>query len=264
MTVKPPRQSEMQQQDQHYSKELFRMLKDRKKYWAVLLISLFLASCSQTQERSEEESSSQETAQSSSAANTASSDTQQTTAESTEVGDRLGKLSKSYIDIMESGNYYMAFRSTTTFEGEMMESETMMTVSGDRTAMHSKTAETDTVMLLMDGNTYMIDHVSKTVIVMPQTMTEGDETLPEIPESSEPVEVDDIEYIGSGEEDGLVYEEYRTESGMQIFYYFDGSDLKKIKTIDESFETVLEIIELSNNVSDNAFEIPADYQQVTY
>ena len=240
------------------------MLKDRKKYWAVLLISLFLASCNQTQETSEEESSSQATAQSSSAASTASSETEEASVESTEVGDRLGKLSKSYIEIMESGNYYMAFRTTTTVEGEMMEAETMMTVSGDRTAMHSKSAETDTVMVMMDGNIYMIDHASKTVIVMPQTTTEGEEILPEIPESSEPVEVDDIEYVGSGEEDGLVYEEYRTESGTQIFYYFDGSDLKKIKTIDEAFESVMEILELSDNVSEDAFVIPADYQQVTY
>lgn len=240
------------------------MLKDRKKYWAVLLASLFLASCNQTQETAEDESSTQATAQSSSAADTTSSDKENASAESTEIGDRLGKLSKSYIEIMESGNYYMAFRSTTTFEGEMMESETMMTVSGDRTAMQSKSADTETAMVMMDDNIYMIDHVSKTVIVMPQTTAEGDETLPEMPESSEPVEVDDIEYIGSGEEDGLVYEEYRTESGTQIFYYFDGSDLKKIKTIDESFESIMEILELSDNVSEDAFEIPADYQQVTY
>lgn len=240
------------------------MLKDRKKYWAVLLASLFLASCNQTQETAEDESSTQATAQSSSAADTTSSDKENASAESTEIGDRLGKLSKSYIEIMESDNYYMAFRSTTTFEGEMMESETMMTVSGDRTAMQSKSADTETAMVMMDGNIYMIDHVSKTVIVMPQTTAEGDETLPEMPESSEPVEVDDIEYIGSGEEDGLVYEEYRTEGGTQIFYYFDGSDLKKIKTIDESFESIMEILELSDNVSEDAFEIPADYQQVTY
>ena len=240
------------------------MLKDRKKYWAVLLASLFLASCNQTQETAEDESSTQATAQSSSAADTTSSDKENASAESTEIGDRLGKLSKSYIEIMESGNYYMAFRSTTTFEGEMMESETMMTVSGDRTAMQSKSADTETAMVMMDGNIYMIDHVSKTVIVMPQTTAEGDETLPEMPESSEPVEVDDIKYIGSGEEDGLVYEEYRTEGGTQIFYYFDGSDLKKIKTIDESFESIMEILELSDNVSEDAFEIPADYQQVTY
>ena len=240
------------------------MLKDRKKYWAVLLASLFLASCNQTQETAEDESSTQATAQSSSAADTTSSDKENASAESTEIGDRLGKLSKSYIEIMESGNYYMAFRSTTTFEGEMMESETMMTVSGDRTAMQSKSADTETAMVMMDGNIYMIDHVSKTVIVMPQTTAEGDETLPEMPESSEPVEVDDIEYIGSGEEDGLVYEEYRTEGGTQIFYYFDGSDLKKIKTIDESFESIMEILELSDNVSEDAFEIPADYQQMTY
>ena len=240
------------------------MLKDRKKYWAVLLASLFLASCNQTQETAEDESSTQATAQSSSAADTTSSDKENASAESTEIGDRLGKLSKSYIEIMESGNYYMAFRSTTTFEGEMMESETMMTVSGDRTAMQSKSADIETAMVMMDDNIYMIDHVSKTVIVMPQTTAEGDETLPEMPESSEPVEVDDIEYIGSGEEDGLVYEEYRTEGGTQIFYYFDGSDLKKIKTIDESFESIMEILELSDNVSEDAFEIPADYQQVTY
>ena len=240
------------------------MLKDRKKYWAVLVASLFLASCNQTQETAEDESSTQATAQSSSAADTTSSDKENASAESTEIGDRLGKLSKSYIEIMESDNYYMAFRSTTTFEGEMMESETMMTVSGDRTAMQSKSADTETAMVMMDGNIYMIDHVSKTVIVMPQTTAEGDETLPEMPESSEPVEVDDIEYIGSGEEDGLVYEEYRTEGGTQIFYYFDGSDLKKIKTIDESFESIMEILELSDNVSEDAFEIPADYQQVTY
>lgn len=240
------------------------MLKDRKKYWAVLLVSLFLASCNQTQETAEDESSTQATAQSSSAADTTSSDKETASAESTEIGDRLGKLSKSYIEIMDSGNYYMAFRSTTTFEGEMMESETMMTVSGDRTAMQSKSADTETALVMMDGNIYMIDHVSETVIVMPQTTAEGDETLPEMPESSEPVEVDDITYIGSGEEDGLVYEEYRTEGGTQIFYYFDGSDLKKIKTIDESFESIMEILELSDNVSEDAFEIPADYQQVTY
>ena len=240
------------------------MLKDRKKYWAVLLASLFLASCNQTQETAEDESSTQATAQSSSAADTTSSDKENASAESTEIGDRLGKLSKSYIEIMESGNYYMAFRSTTTFEGEMMESETMMTVSGDRTAMQSKSADTETAMVMMDDNIYMIDHVSKTVIVMPQATAEGDETLPEMPESSEPVEVDDIEYIGSGEEDGLVYEEYRTEGGTQIFYYFDGSNLKKIKTIDESFESIMEILELSDNVSEDAFEIPSDYQQVTY
>lgn len=239
------------------------MLKDRKTYWTVLLVSLFLASCNQAQKTSEEESSSQSIADSSTAASTASSETEAASAESTEVGDRLGKLSKSYIDIMGSGNYYMAFRSTATIEDQVMESETMMTVSGDRTSMQTKSAETDTTMVMMDGNIYMIDHASKTVIVMPQT-TEGDETLPEIPEASEPVEVDDIEYIGSGEEDGLVYEEYRTASGTQIFYYFDGSDLKKIKTIDESFESVMEILELSGNVSEDAFEIPADYQQVTY
>ena len=228
------------------------------------MASLFLASCNQTQETAEDESSTQATAQSSSAADTTSSDKENASAESTEIGDRLGKLSKSYIEIMESGNYYMAFRSTTTFEGEMMESETMMTVSGDRTAMQSKSADTETAMVMMDDNIYMIDHVSKTVIVMPQTTAEGDETLPEMPESSEPVEVDDIEYIGSGEEDGLVYEEYRIEGGTQIFYYFDGSNLKKIKTIDESFESIMEILELSDNVSEDAFEIPSDYQQVTY
>ena len=58
------------------------MLKDRKKYWAVLLASLFLASCNQTQETAEDESSTQATAQSSSAADTTSSDKENASAES--------------------------------------------------------------------------------------------------------------------------------------------------------------------------------------
>lgn len=240
------------------------MLKDRKKYWTVLLISLFLASCNQTQETAEEESSSQATAQSSSAANTASSETEAASVQSTEIGDRLGKLSKGYIDIMESGTYYMSFRSTTTLDGEVMESETAMSISGEKTSIHSTSAEMDTTILMMEGNTYMIDHISKTVMVLPVSVTEDEAAVPEIPESSEPVEVDGIEYIGSGKEDGLVYEEYRTESGTQIFYYFDGSDLKKIKTIDEGFESVMEILELSDNIPDDAFEIPTDYQQLSF
>lgn len=240
------------------------MLKERKKYWIVLLVSLFLASCNQAQKTDEEKISSQATEQSSTAASEASSETETASADSAEMGDRLGKISKHYIDIMQSGHYYMAFRSTTTIEGEVMESETRMTVSGDRTAMQSKSAGTDTAIVMMDGNIYMIDHASKTVIMMPQTKTEEEETLPEIPEASEPVEVDDIEYIGSGEEDGFVYEEYRTASGTQIFYYFDGADLKKIKTIDQDFESVMEILELSDNVSEDVFIIPGDYQQVTY
>lgn len=264
MTVTPPRQSEMQQQDQHYSKGLLRMLNDRKKYWTVLLVSLFLASCSQAQETAEEENSSQAAAQSGSLADTASSETEAVSIESTEIGDRLGKLSKSYIDIMESGTYYMAFRSTTTFEGEVMESETAMAISGEETSIHSTSAEMDTTILMMEGNTYMIDHISKTVMVLPVSVTEDEASVPEIPESSEPVEVDGIEYIGSGKEDGLVYEEYRTESGTQIFYYFDGSDLKRIKTIDEGFESVMEILELSDNIPDDAFEIPTDYQQLSF
>lgn len=240
------------------------MLKGRKKYWTVLLVSLFLASCNQTQETAEEESSSQTTAQSSSTAKTASSETEESAGESTEIGDRLGKLSKGYIDIMESGTYYMSFRSTATFEGEVMESETAMAISGEKTSIHSTSSEMDTTLLMMEDNTYMIDHISKTVMVLPVSVTEDEAAVPEIPESGEPVEVDGIEYIGSGEEDGLIYEEYRAESGTQIFYYFDGSDLKKIKTIDEGFESVMEILELSGNIPEDAFEIPTDYQQLSF
>jgi len=240
------------------------MRADRKFYWAVMLISLFLTGCNQDGGTPAEESSSQATEQGTPRASDTSGQTQEeldTAAEDTGI---LGKLSKNYIEIMGSGSYLMKFRSATTIENEVMESETTMAVSGDKTSIHSTTAETDTVIVLMDGNTYMIDHLTKTVMVIPDTDTEEEPAMPEMPEAGEPVDVADIVYVGSGKEDGLVYEEYRTGSGTQVFYYFDGSDLKKIKTIDEGFESVMEILELSETVPDDVFVIPADYQQLSY
>lgn len=119
------------------------MLKDRKKYWAVLLASLWqVATKHRKQLKTKVQLKRQRRAVRRQIPRAATRKTHRQSP--LEIGDRLGKLSKSYIEIMESGNYYMAFRSTTTFEGEMMESETMMTVSGDRTAMQSKSADTET------------------------------------------------------------------------------------------------------------------------
>ena len=114
-------------------------------------------------------------------------------------------------------------------------------------------------MIMMDGKVYLIDHMNRMVSVMNQA-AESDSAISSIKDNVMPM-MDDIEFVGSGTEDGLTYEEYRSGSGMHMFYYFDGKNLKKIKTVDGEIVNMMEILELSDNVPANSFDIPQDYHQ---
>jgi len=58
------------------------------------------------------------------------------------------------------------------------------------------------------------------------------------------------------------YEKFNTEDGTDETYYFDGKDLKYIKTMDQGEEVLLKIINLSGTVNDSIFNIPDGYQLV--
>lgn len=232
--------------------------------WAVVLGSLVLASCGQDEAKPEEMSSAATTTQSVSQSSEPASQSEPKSESAAESSQPGGRLSDNYIETVTGDKYYMRFRSTTNLAEEELTAETAMAVADDKTAIHSTTADTDATILMMDGNTYMIDHINQTVFTMPATDAGEETTIPEIEEATEATTMDDLTYVGSGKEDGLVYEEYRTESGTRIFNYFDGSELKKIKTIDEEFESVMEILELSEKVPADAFEIPADYQTLEF
>jgi hypothetical protein len=196
------------------------------------------------------------------------SDADQSESEQTEAGadendqveeagtEGLGDLlSGAYVDMMKNKEYLMTYKATMEYEGQSMEVEATIAVKGEDSAMTSKGEGFETAMLFKGDKTYMIDHASKTVTSWGDAGVDMDEM------ESEAFEADDMTYIGSGTEDGLVYEEYSTSDG-NVKYYFDGKDLVKIKTVIEGQEMVMDIIEMSNNVPGNMFEIPAGYQLI--
>lgn len=173
--------------------------------------------------------------------------------------DGMGDLlSAAYVDIMKGDKYLMKYKATLDMDGQPMEVEATIAVSGDATAMQSTGNGFETSMITKDGKIYMIDHANKMVTSMAEP-TQDQEAAAQ--QEAETIGMEGLKYIGTGEEDGLVYEEYSTTDGT-LKYYFDGKELKRISATIGGVETVMDILELSDKVPADMFEVPADYQMV--
>lgn len=172
----------------------------------------------------------------------------------------LGKLlSKQFVDLMSGDKYLMKYRTSMNMEGRPVELEATVAVSGENSAITSTANGMVSTMITKDGKSYIIDHESKTILVLPETPDAED---PSIDGSAGIVDVDsDIKYVDTGKEGNLVYEEYSTTDGT-IRYYFDGDKLVKMVVNSDGQSMTMEILEISDKVSDDIFDIPADYQMM--
>lgn len=177
------------------------------------------------------------------------SSSEQADAADAELGDLL---SNTYVDIMKGDKYTMSYKAVTEVEGQSMEVETTVAVSGEDTAMTNKAEGFESTTIIKEGFVYMVDHTGKTVMKWAQSQEDETGAL----------STDEMKYLGSGTEDGLVYEEYATADGS-VKYYFDGKDLKKIASTTEGVTVVMEDIKISKDVNSSLFEIPAGYQEIT-
>lgn len=170
--------------------------------------------------------------------------------------ENLGaKLSNVYADMMKNNKYLMKYKMTSKFEGQSMEIEATVAVSGDNSAMTSIANGIKTSIISKGDKTYMIDHSQKTILEMPQGNTVKDAQDNEI-------ETEGLTYMSSGVEDGLTYEKYSTTDGI-LKYYFDGKKLVKIAMETQGQTMVMNIIEMDGNVSDSMFELPANYEKTS-
>ena len=185
---------------------------------------------------------------------------QNQTEEKTEAADgteEMGDLlSSAYVDMMKDDEYLMSYKAVMDFEGQQMEMEATIAVSGDDSAMISKGNGFESTVITKVDKVYMIDHASKTVTSWDQTQ---DFEMGDMDTNS--IDTEGMTYLGNGKEGGLVYEEYSTVDGS-VKYYFDGKDLVKIATTVEGQTVVMDIIEMSNDVPASMFEIPAGYQKI--
>ncbi len=169
----------------------------------------------------------------------------------------MGKLlCKQFVDMMKGGEYLMKYRTTMDVEGQAIEMEATVAVSGENTAMISTTNGMESTMVMKDGKNYIIDHDSKTIMVLPEAPDASTD------KSTGIVNVDsDIKYLDTGKEGNLTYEEYAITDGT-IRYYFDGDKLIKMVVNSNDQVMTMDILELDNKVPDGIFDIPTDYQLI--
>lgn len=167
--------------------------------------------------------------------------------------DGMGKLlSSAYVDMMKGDQYTMSYQAAMDIQGKTMEIENTMSVSGENMAMISKGEGFESTTIIKDGFVYMVDHNSKTVMKWAQSQESKSAKIPAA----------DMEYLGTGKEEGLVFEEYAAADGS-VKYYFDGKDLRKISFTNEGITVLMENIKMSKEVDNRLFEIPKGYQEVT-
>ncbi len=168
-----------------------------------------------------------------------------------EMGDRLAKV---YTDMMQSGKYYMKYRTTIEMDGKKETAEMETAVNGDDSAVISSMPLGKSHMVFKDEKSYFIDHQNRTVMVINSAAMEGMEEAD--------IDTTGLTYKGNGTGDflgkKLPYEEYSTESGT-IKYYFDGKKLVGMEVIDEEMTSLMEVLEMSNSYPADMFTIPADY-----
>ncbi len=174
--------------------------------------------------------------------------------ETSEAMEGMGDLlSAAYVDMMKENKYLMSYKATMEYEGQSTVMEATVAVVGDDMSMTSRGEGFESSMIIKGDKIYMIDHASKTVTSFTQSQDMADQM------DTGAIDVEGINYLGSGKEGGLVFEEYATLNGS-MKYYFDGKELVKISVDSDDGTMVMEILEMSDDVPAGMFEIRSDSQ----
>jgi hypothetical protein len=170
-------------------------------------------------------------------------------------------LSSSYADIMKSGKYFMHYTTDTTVEGKTVKSETEMAVDGSSILMKTTADEINTHMIIKDKTLYVLNDTEKTYYKMTISDTGSGTTSSA---KDEKIDTSGITYVGKGKAElngkEMDYEEYKTDNGT-IRYYFDNKKLYAVVIKSDDMETTMVIVELSNKVTADMFEIPTGYTE---
>lgn len=224
----------------------------------LLVLCLVLSGCGQPAGQNTTGTGSSQPAQGTTTGQTQNGQTGQpsgTAAGSEDAGDRLAK---AYTDILKGNRYFMKYRTTMDMDGQKTEAQVEMAVDGDVTAMKTILPGVESNMIQKEDKIYMVDHNTKTVMVM---------TAATAPDMEDPDQYSaGITYAGSGTGDflgkSLPYEEYAVETGT-IKYFFDGKTLAGMIFHTQAGDQVMEILEISDKVPADMFVIPEGYTQTT-
>jgi len=167
---------------------------------------------------------------------------------------KMGKKTEAFFNMFNNGTYHMKAKMDTA--SGVMEME-IYTKNGMSASLINAEGESIRV-IVKDNKSYMI--VDSEKMIMVSDVTED--------ESSGVLNTAGMNYIGSGEAmfggKNRYYEEYAGDDGEKIQFFLDGNTLVGIRSLNAGETGDMEILELNKNVPDNVFDIPSDYQQVSF
>ncbi len=158
---------------------------------------------------------------------------------------------------LSGGEYTMEMKTT----AEGMEMTMKSAYKGDMIYSESEYGGQKSIMVMKDGYQYIIDEASKTVMKM-QVVDNGavmDMFADEAANYETAIASGTTEYNGKT----YGYEEF-TVMDETVQYLFDGNELKIMKANVMGTESVVEIISLEKGADSKLFEIPEDYQMISY
>ncbi len=158
---------------------------------------------------------------------------------------------------LSGGEYTMEMKTT----AEGIEMTMKSAYKGDMIYSESEYGGQKSIMVMKDGFQYIIDHSSKTAMKM-QVVDNGavmDMFADEASNYETATATGTTEYNGKSYD----YEEF-TVMDETVQYLFDGNDLKIIKATVMGTESVVEIISLEKGADATLFEIPENYQLISY
>ena len=159
-----------------------------------------------------------------------------------------------------AGRQYVAQYHYREFTGSQLEDRSLtVAVAGADQAIRISGEGTDMTYLTLDGQAYVLDHLARTIArnesADPADAPEDDGII-----AAPPFKDIGSTYVGSWEEDGLVYEEYYAANGDRMFYYFEGDVLKRIRSASGENEFNLDVLEISDTAAPEFIELPEDYE----
>lgn len=177
--------------------------------------------------------------------------------------DTQSKVAKLYNEFIENGEYLFEMKNGDTYEITIAQ-------KGEQTSIDMDNAGEKTTTLVKDGVTYLILHSEKEYIVYENDISDSNiitdmfSSLIDVSYNEGKEEINGTKYN---------YEEYEGFAGFMIStskdieesevttrFYFDGNDLKYIKTLYGDEEELLQV-NVSYEVDDSVFEIPSDYAE---
>ncbi|WP_107995755.1 hypothetical protein [Trichococcus paludicola] len=222
-------------------------------------IAVLLTACVQNGTASDESSSIAASSQSELFESTVGSGSEASVETDTSIAST--HLADPYFAIFASKQYVAQYHFQ-EFTGDKLEDRSMtVAVDGADKAIRISGENTDMTYLTLNGLAYEINHLKQTI-----ARNEGADPTEEAKDDGiiEAPPFKDIgsTYVGSWEDENLIYEEYYAANGDRMFYYFEGNLLQRIRSASGENQFNLDVIDMSDTVAPEYFALPENYEML--